>query len=209
MSQTATESLVVYADYVCPFCFLGYESLDSYRESRSDPLDVEWRPYDLRAGQRDDEGNIDHSIETGKDEEYYESARQNVERLAEEYGVEMAQEIAKDVDPVDAQRVAYQAADDHPDAFEPFHRSLFDALWHDGRDIGDTAVIEELAIEAGLPDGYVAETLSSEGSMDALEAAFAEARSRRITGVPTFMYGDHAARGAVPPEHLRRLVEGE
>jgi len=209
MSQTATESLIVYADYVCPFCFLGYESLDSYRESRSEPLDVEWQPYDLRASQRDEDGTIDHSIETGKDEEYYESARQNVERLADEYGVEMAQEIAKDVDPVDAQRVAYAAADDHPEAFESFHRSLFDALWREGRDIGDVAVIEELAIEAGLPDGYVTETLDSEESMEALESAFTEARSRRITGVPTFMYGEHAARGAVPPAHLRRLVERE
>jgi len=208
MSQTATESLVVYADYVCPFCFLGYESLDRYREERDEPLDVEWRPFDLRSQQRGSDGEIDHSIETGKDEEYYENARQNVERLAEQYDVEMVQQIAKDVDTFDAQRVAHRAAEEHPDAFERFHRSLFDALWREGRRIDDPAVLEELAIDAGLPDGFVTETLADEGSREALESAFASARSRRITGVPTFLYGEHAARGAVPPEHLRRLVEG-
>jgi predicted DsbA family dithiol-disulfide isomerase len=37
---------------------------------------------------------------------------------------------------------------------------------------------------------------------------FEAAKQRGITGVPTFAYDGHAARGAVPPEHLRRLIEG-
>ncbi|MEF8852266.1 MAG: DsbA family protein [Haloarculaceae archaeon] len=44
-------------------------------------------------------------------------------------------------------------------------------------------------------------------SFDAQVAARAQARG--ITGVPTFVYDGHAARGSVPPEHLERLVEGE
>jgi len=209
MSQTTAEPVVVYSDYVCPFCFLGYESLDRYQESRSDPVEVEWHPYDLRAGQRDSDGEVDPSVDNGKDEEYYENARQNVERLADQYGVEMAQPLERGVDSVDAQRVAYAAADEHPEAFETFHRGVFDALWREGRDIGDPSVLEELAIDAGLPDGFVTGTLDDDDSREALESAFAAARSRRITGVPTFIYGEHAARGAVPPDHLRRLVEGE
>jgi len=209
MSQTTAGSVVVYSDYVCPFCFLGYESLDRYQESRDDPVEVEWHPFDLRSGQRDSHGEIDSSIDNGKDEEYYENARQNVERLADQYGVEMAQPLERGVDSFDAQRVAYAAADEHPEAFEAFHRSVFDALWREGRDIGDPSVLDELAIDAGIPDGFVTETLDDDASREALESAFAAARSRRITGVPTFIYGEQAARGAVPPEHLRRLVEGE
>ena len=207
MSQTATETLVVYSDYICPFCFLGHESLDEYLAERSEPLETEWHPYDLRAGQRDSDGEIDHSVDTGKDEEYYENARQNVERLADQYDVEMTQTLKRNVDSFDAQRVAYAAAEEHPDAFESFHRGVFDALWREGRDIGDTEVLETLALDAGLPKDFVPRTLQDEETAEALEAAFDEARSRRITGVPTFIYGDHAARGAVPPEHLRRLVE--
>jgi predicted DsbA family dithiol-disulfide isomerase len=82
MSQTTAGPLVVYADYVCPFCFLGYESLNRYQESRATPVAVEWHPYDLRSGQRDSDGEIDPSVDNGKDEEYYENARRNVERLA-------------------------------------------------------------------------------------------------------------------------------
>lgn len=208
MSQQTSEQVTVYADYVCPFCYLGYASLDTYREEREEPLPVDWHPFDLRGGQRRPDGSIDHEVDTGKDDEYYEQARQNVERLAENYDVEMAQTLSTDVDSYDAQRVALRVAEECPEQFGTFHRSVFDALWEDGRDIGDKAVLRELAADAGIPEGFVDETLADEESADRLEAAFAGAQGQRITGVPTFVYGEYAARGAVPPEQLRRLVEG-
>jgi predicted DsbA family dithiol-disulfide isomerase len=203
------EAVLVYADYVCPFCYLGYESFDRYREGRDGPpVETDWHPFDLRARQRRPDGTIDESVETGKDEAYYEQARQNVERLAEEYDAEMAEPLMKDVDSYDAQRVALRARETHPEAFGRFHRAVFDALWEDGRDIGDSEVLAEIAVDAGLPEGFVAETLADESSAERLEAAFEAAQEQRITGVPTFVAGEHTARGAVPPEHLRRLIEG-
>ncbi len=208
MTDHSTESVLVYADYVCPFCYLGYASLDQYRESREESPAVEWQPFDLRGHQRQPDGSIDKTVETGKDDAYFEEAKKNVERLAEKYGVEMAQPLAKEVDSYDAQRLALRAREDYPDHFEAFHRGIFDALWEDGKDISDSSVLTSLATAAGLPDGFVAETLSKGSTAGALEAKFDEARQERITGVPTFVYGEHAARGAVPPEQLRRLIEG-
>jgi predicted DsbA family dithiol-disulfide isomerase len=120
----------------------------------------------------------------------------------------MAQELVREVDSYPAQRVAWRAAREGVDGFESFHRAVFDALWEEGRDVGDAAVLTELASEAGFPDGFVDGTLADGESADELEAAFLAAKRERITGVPTFVAGDHAARGAVPPEQLRRLVEG-
>ncbi len=211
MSETdpeATPTVQVYADYVCPFCYLGYASLESYREDREAPLSTDWHPFDLRAQKRRADGTIDHSVDDGKDDAYYEEARENVERLAEEYDVEMAQHLRTDVDSYDAQRVAFRAREEHPDAFEAFHGAVFEALWQDGRDVGDPDVLADVAAGTGLPDGFVAETLADDDSAARLEAAFEDAREFGITGVPTFVHDDHAARGAVPPEQLRRLVEG-
>ena len=208
MSQQTDERVIVYADYVCPFCYLGYESLDQYRETRADPLETEWHPFDLRGGQRRSDGSIDHSVQTGKDDAYFEQARENVERLAERYDVEMAQPLAREVDSYDAQRVALRLADEHPDRFEAFHRGVFDALWVDGRDIGDRDVLEAIADESGLSEGFVTETLDETASVDRLDEAFGAARNQRITGVPTFVYGEYSARGAVPPAQLERLVDG-
>jgi predicted DsbA family dithiol-disulfide isomerase len=208
MSQQSTDSVLVYADYVCPFCYLGYESLDQYQSDREKPVETDWHPFDLRSRQRRPDGTIDDSVDTGKDDQYYEQAKQNVERLAEEYGVEMAEPLMKDVDSYDAQRVAYRVREQYPDQFQLFHRSVFDALWEDGRDIGDADMLRELADDADIPTDIVDEALADEETADELEAAFKSAQNERITGVPTFVYGSHAARGAVPPEQLRRLVEG-
>jgi len=209
MSDTdAVPTVRVYADYVCPFCYLGYASLDEYRQQREGPLDVEWHPFDLQSRKRRSDGTIDDSVDDGKDESYFEEAEKNVRRLADEYDVEMAGELRKDVDAYDAQRVALRASEEHPKAFEAFHRGVFDALWEEGHNVGDPEVLADVAEEAGLPSGYVADTLADDDSAAALEDAFGAAAEFGITGVPTFECNGYAARGAVPPEQLARLVEG-
>jgi predicted DsbA family dithiol-disulfide isomerase len=81
-------------------------------------------------------------------------------------------------------------------------------MWTEGRDVGDRGVLEAIAADAGLPDGFVVETLEDESSAETPRAAFEAARERGVTGVPTFAYDGYAARGAVPPEQFRRLIEG-
>ena len=208
------DTLTVYADYVCPFCYLGEASLEQYREERDDPLDVEWHPFDLRSRERGPDGEIDPAADSGKDDEYYEQARENVRRLQEEYDVEMNIEIAEDVDSKPAQQAALFVREEYPDAFASFHERVFDALWQDERDIGDPDVLAGIAADVESADGEGIDPDGLRAAIDdpereaALEERFREAQQAGVTGIPTFAYGGHAARGAVPPEHLRRLIEG-
>ena len=205
----ATDSVTVYSDYVCPFCYLGRQSLAQYREARSEPLAVDWHPFDLRAGKRNSDGSIDHEADDGKDEDYYAQARENVRRLKEQYGVEMAQEIATDVDSLPAQVVSVHVKEIAPEAWPAFDEAVFDALWQDGRDIGDREVLADLAADvAGLDADVVETALGDDDLRERVTGLFDAARERGITGVPTFAFDGHAARGAVPPEQLERLVEG-
>ncbi|MFB6282298.1 MAG: DsbA family protein [Haloferacaceae archaeon] len=201
------DRLVVYSDYVCPFCYLGRASLERYTDGLDDPPAVEWRPFDLRANERGPDGDLDPDAGS-KGEAYYERARENVRRLREEYGVEMSRELATDVDSLPAQAASYSVRRTVPDRWPAFDAAVFEALWVDGRDIGDREVLADLAAAVGLDPGSVREAAADEGVRADLRDAFREARERGITGVPTFVYGDHAARGAVPPDHLRRLIEG-
>ncbi|MFC6904749.1 DsbA family oxidoreductase [Halalkalicoccus tibetensis] len=210
MSETTSreERLTVYADYVCPFCYLGRQSLEQYRESRENRVEIDWQPFDLRSDKRGPDGEIDHSVPDGKDEEYFEQARENVRRLQEEYGVEMAQEIATEVDSLPAQAASLYVKEAHPDRWEAFDGAIYAALWKEGRDIGDRDVLSELAEEVGLDPEAVLDAIDDEDLRERLDGRFAEARERGVTGVPTFAYEGYAARGAVPPEQLERLVEG-
>ena len=202
---------MLYADYVCPFCYLGHESLDQYRAEREEPLAVEWHPFDLRAHKRGPDGEIDDSVDDGKDDDYFEEVRENLARLREQYGADemLGIDEVPDVDSLNAQIVSVAVQNEHPDRWAAFDDALYRALWEEGRDVGDPDVLAAIAEDEGLPDDVVTDALDD----DALEAIvferFEAASDDGVTGVPTFANDGRAARGAVPPEQLRRLVEGE
>ena len=205
----STDRIEVYSDYVCPFCYLGRASLRQYLDETEDPPDVEWRFFDLRGHKRGPDGEIDESVDDGKDEDYFEQARENVRRLQERYDVEMSLDLSRDVDSWNAQQAALhvkQVCDD--ETFLAFHDAVFDALWQDGRDVGDPDVLAEIAADVGVDPDEVRDAVDDEQLERELRERFDAARERGVTGIPTFAYGEHAARGAVPPEQLRRLVDG-
>ena len=201
--------ITVYSDYVCPFCYLGRASLSAYQADREEPLAIDWHPFDLRSGKRGPDGAIDDSVDDGKDEDYFDQVRDNVARLREEYGAEemLGIDEVPDVDSLDAQVASAYVQREHPEAWLAFDEALFRALWVEGRDIGDRDVIAAVAESAGIDGDAVRAALADQAHRDSVFEAFEEARQRGVTGVPTFVYDETGARGAVPPEHLRRLVE--
>jgi predicted DsbA family dithiol-disulfide isomerase len=210
MSQD-DDSITVYSDYVCPFCYLGRRSLAAYQDTRQRDLEIDWHPFDLRRQKRGPEGEIDHSVDDGKDEAYFEQVRQNVTRLKEEYDADemlALDDLPENIDSFDAQVTSFYVKTEYPDQWLAFDEAIFEALWIDGRDIGDRDVLADLAETVGLDGDEVRTAVSDEELRGRLEERFAEAQRHGVTGVPTFAYDQHAARGAVPPEHLERLVEG-
>jgi predicted DsbA family dithiol-disulfide isomerase len=204
-----TDAITIYSDYVCPFCYLGRKSLADYQDGRDEPLSIDWHPFDLRAQKRGPDGDIDHSADDGKDDEYYEQAKQNVERLKDDYGAdEMTVQIATDIDSLDAQVASLYVKETHPEDWLAFDEAVFAALWEDGRDIGDRDVLADIADEAGLDAEEILDAVDTDEWRDRVRERFSEAREHGVTGVPTFVYDGHGARGAVPPSQLERLVEG-
>lgn len=210
MSQD-DDHVTMYSDYVYPSCYLGRRSLEAYQETREKPLDVDWQPFDLRRHKRGPEGEVDHSIEDGKDEAYFEQVRQNVSRLRDEYDADEMldlEDLPEHVDSLDAQVASLYVKTEYPDRWLAFDEAIFEALWIDGRDNGDIDVLAEVADEAGLDSDEIRTAVTDGALRDRLRERVTEARRNGITGVPTFTYGGAGARGAVPPEHIERLVEG-
>ena len=203
------DAITVFSDYVCPFCYLGRKSLEQYQETRDEELEIDWHPFDLRAQKRGPDGEIDDSADDGKDDEYYEQAKENVRKLQERYDAEMSLELATDVDSLDAQVASYHVKRNYPyETWLAFDRAVFDALWTEGADIEDADVLADLAVGAGADGDDVRAALDDDDLRDEVTALFEDAHEQGVTGVPTFAYDGYAARGAVPPEQLERLVEG-
>ncbi|MFB6255023.1 MAG: DsbA family protein [Halobacteriaceae archaeon] len=209
MSQDNT--ITVYSDYICPFCYLGRKSLEEYQQTRTNNLTIDWHPFDLRSHKRGPDGEIDHSINDGKDEEYFDQVRQNVAKLKERYGADemlSLDDLPDKIDSFDAQVASLYVDRKYSDKWLAFDEAIFEALWINGNDIGDADVLARIADDVGLDGEEIRSAISNESNRSDLREKFNQAQQAGVTGVPTFVYDSYAARGAVPPEQLERLIEG-
>jgi len=117
-------------------------------------------------------------------------------------------DLPEHVDSLNAQVASYYVFRNRRDRWAAFDDAIYETLWIDGRDIGTVDVLADLAEGVGLDGEEIRRVVASEDEREQLQERFAAARDRGVTGVPTFVYDAHSARGAVPPAHLERLVEG-
>ncbi len=87
-------------------------------------------------------------------------------------------------------------------------RSLFQALFIDGRDIGDLAQLIGLAAGVGLEQDAVERYLAGEQGQSEVAAGHRRAEALGVRGVPVFVIDhEHAVAGAQPPEVLVGLLD--
>jgi len=95
-----------------------------------------------------------------------------------------------------------------PVCFEAFHGAIFRANFCEDRNIGDPAVLRDLAVAAGLDAARMEAALEDDAGEAALREAAIEARRRSITAVPAFVFGGSLVIvGAHPPAALVQAAE--
>lgn len=81
--------------------------------------------------------------------------------------------------------------------------ALFAAYFRDGRDIGDTDVLAEIATGAGLPGDAARAFLASDAGHDAVVALEAHALGEGVASVPSTRIGQSVVSGAQPAAVFR------
>lgn len=96
-------------------------------------------------------------------------------------------------------------ADSQPGG-EAIHDALFRAYFVEGRNIGDPRVLVEVAESVGLPGDEARNVIETRSYQAAVDADWEKSRRYGVTGVPTFVAGQHGVVGAQPYEALERLI---
>ena len=91
---------------------------------------------------------------------------------------------------------------------EAIHDALFRAYFVDAKNIGDPAVLIDIAKSVGLDEAKAREVLEKRTHKGAVDADWEKSRRYGVTGVPTFVVGDRGVVGAQPYETLEELVKG-
>jgi predicted DsbA family dithiol-disulfide isomerase len=172
--------ITAYSDYVCPWCYIGWRRIEALR--REFPVDVEWRPFELQPGTP--KPGLGVRLAFG-DSSRAAAVGRNIEQLAGSSGIAMRMPRL-----IANSHLALEAAEfvrEHG-PFEPFHAALFEANFGDGRDIGDAAVLCEIAAAGGIDPVRLREALDDRRYAGAIDRATAVAREDGIVSTPTFVY---------------------
>jgi len=183
-----TVTIDVVSDVVCPWCYLGKHRLEkAVAEIKDLDVAIRWRPFQL-----------DPSVppEGMPWADYARAKFGNVDALADghkrltEYGREVGiayhfDAVTRSANTINAHRLVRWAAAAGKET-EVVER-LFAAYFSEGRDIGNPAVLAEIAGEAGLDAAAIAARLATDEDRDAVMAEIREAYQIGVTGVPTFI----------------------
>jgi predicted DsbA family dithiol-disulfide isomerase len=196
MSEGEALTIDVVSDVVCPWCYLGKRRLQqALAETESGPVAVRWRPYQLDPSIP--EGGLDRRTYMRNkfgDGPQLAAVHDRLTALGAEVGITYDfAAISRAPNTLDAHRLIRWAA--AAEAQDAIVERLFQLYFEEGRDIGDRALLVEVAREHGLDGDVVAQWLAEGRDVEAVRAEIAQAQSVGVTGVPFFIF---ASRFGVP-----------
>ncbi len=201
--------LDILSDPICPWCYIGKANLDRALEANPEhPFEIEWHPFQLNPDMTPDGMDRREYLETkfgGKEQAV--SVYSRIEEAAKAAGLDLDfAGIKRTPNTMDAHRLIHWAGLEGRQT--PVVSALFRAYFQDGRDIGDHAVLLEIAEKVGLDRAMTERLLASDADREDIATRDEHARQRGVTGVPTFVVGSaHVVPGAQPPELWARVIE--
>ncbi len=213
--------IAIYADFVCPWCYIGKRRLeraaalwrDKAGSSDAGQLEHSWRPFQLNPTMPPEGMERDAYLNWklgGADRVAFIHDRLAKEGAAEglrfvfDRIVRMPNTLAAHrlVDWVQRQSPAADRAGD------AIAEALFAAYFAEGRDIGDAGELADIAAAQGLPRAEAEAYLRGDGGLEAMREADVQARARGVNAVPCYVMSDsYALSGAQPPEVFLRMFE--
>jgi predicted DsbA family dithiol-disulfide isomerase len=200
----------IWSDIACPWCYIGKRRFEAAlaRFEHRDAVQVTWRSFELDpAAPREREGDRSERIA----EKYGISvarAREMENQLTDAAageGLEFRFDIARSGATFDAHRIVHLA---HEHGLQDAMKErLLRAYFSEGELVGDRETLVRLAVELGIAEDEVRQTLASDRYAEQVRDDERTAARFGISAVPTFVV-DRAlgASGAHPPEALLELL---
>lgn len=201
--------LDILSDPICPWCYIGKTNLDRALEAHPEhPFQIEWHPFQLNPDMP--EGGMDRRAYLEAKFGGRESAARVYARIDEasrDAGLEINWEgITVTPNTLDAHRLIHWAGLERRQT--PVVAALFRSYFKEGRDIGDRAVLLDIAEAQGLDRAMIERLYATDADAKDIRERDDHARARGVTGVPTFVIANrHVIPGAQPQELWGQIID--
>ncbi len=197
----------VISDVVCPWCFIGKRRLEQAVAAAAIPVAIRWRPYQLDPTiPPEGKSRRDYMAAKFGSAERIRQIHERLEAAGAGEGIGFAfDRIAVSPNTLDAHRLLRWAGQANVE--EAVVEALFRAYFLEGRDIGDHAVLADIAASAGMDRDALLARLIGDEDRAAVREEIEAAQRMGVTGVPTFILaGRYAVVGAQPAESLAEAL---
>lgn len=203
--QRITIDLV--SDVVCPWCYLGKARLELAIADVQDEvsIDINWRPYQLNPDYPPE--GVDQQVELAKKlggKENMDRGHAQLTAMGKEVGINFDFDAIK-IGPntLNAHRLIHWAGVESREMQNAVVSALFKANFEQGRNVGDSGVLIEIAKEAGLDGALIERLLATDSDKDMITSEIDAAKQMGVNGVPFFIIDQqYAVSGAQPREVL-------
>ena len=200
----------IWSDVVCPFCYIGKKRLEHVAAEAGIQLDIYWHSFELdpQAPARHSNSNTERLAEKyGQSIEQTEQMQRNIAQAAASEGIEFNWQLANSGNTFNAHRLIHLAQTQG--LGNAAKEAFFKAYMSDGLAIGETEVIEKIALNIGLTASDIQAVLSSDQYADAVRNDEKIAHEQlKVTGVPFFVFDQRlAVSGAQPREVFLQVFE--
>ncbi len=201
--MTLVIDVEIYADIICPWCYIGKKRLDSAFAARSKIIPrYIWRCFLLNPSMPP-EGIDRQAYMMGKFGNDANSVYSKISAAGHESGINFNfDRIKRTPDSQKAHRYLLAAANTGKDLSDAF----FKAYFIDGRDLGDEEELQKIAHEQGVdifPNDHENLIIDRQIKND-----IKMSRQLRVDGVPFIIFaGQYTIAGAHMPEHIIPVID--
>lgn len=203
--------LEIFSDVVCPWCYVGHGRLQQALAARRDrPIEVIWLPFELNP-QLPPEGRNrrEYLTERFGNPNPFAKGQQQLLEVGRELGIDFRFEsIERAPNTRRAHALAAAALRESSARQAEVIRSLFEAYFTQGRDVGDPAVLIEIGVRAGMSEIQASTAIDDAALHAQIQELESLAQRSNITGVPTFIFDRRQGfSGAQPLEIFLQVID--
>ena len=193
----------ILSDYICPFCFIGDLRLDALREVYD--LKINWCFIEIHP----ETPTTGHSTKLlNYSDKTWSNMMKNLLELAEEENIQLCEQTII-ANSRKALLLSEACKSLGADVFYPMHQHIFNAYFIEGRNIGEEAVLRDIAQQHNIPENTINQAWNEEhanGPADSVPASLLSylqyAGALQAKSVPSFIIGKQMLTGVMTRKKL-------
>ena len=199
----------IVSDVVCPWCAIGYSQLAEALKQTNTPHEIHWHPFELNPNTPAEGRNYrEHIMEKyGTTAEDIKESRARMTAAGAEVGFNFQfTDDFRTYNTFNTHQLLHWA--DQQGRMHDLKQALFVAHFVDNRNVGDSAVLADIAAHIGLDRNEALAVIEDQRFAEDIRQLVQHSKQQGIQSVPSVIFnGRHLVSGAQGVENYKNIIE--